>query len=82
MELGEGSSRNSVRGPIIGGPFTLSDTENQIVTDRDFLGKWVLLYFGYTSSPDVGPEQLCTIAEANNILGLGLPPTSSFCQSS
>ncbi|KAI4385372.1 hypothetical protein MLD38_003408 [Melastoma candidum] len=30
---------------------------------------WVLLYFGYTSSPDVGPEQLRTMAKAPDIIG-------------
>lgn len=77
VELGQGSSRegNSVRGPIIGGPFTLIDTEHRIVTEKDFKGKWVLLYFGYTSSPDVGPEQLNTMAKAIYILGLALIPT-------
>lgn len=78
VELGQGSSRegNSVTGPIIGGPFTVIDTEHRIVTEKDLKGKWVLLYFGYTSSPDVGPEQLNTMAKAIDILGLALVPTS------
>lgn len=69
---GQGNKCDSVtaKGPIIGGPFTLIDTENRVVTERDFLGKWVLLYFGYTSSPDVGPEQLQVMSKAIDILGL------------
>lgn len=63
------SGRNTVKGPTIGGPFTLIDTESQIVTEQDFQGKWVLLYFGYTSSPDVGPEQVWIMAKAVDILG-------------
>ncbi|XP_034220852.1 LOW QUALITY PROTEIN: protein SCO1 homolog 2, mitochondrial-like [Prunus dulcis] len=59
---------NNLRGPIIGGPFTLVDMENHTVTERNLLGNWVLLYFGYTSSPDVGPEQLQLMAKAINIL--------------
>lgn len=35
----------------------------------NFLGNWVLLYFGYTSSPDVGPEEVDKMAKAINILG-------------
>uniref|UniRef100_A0A2N9GMS5 CGL160/ATPI domain-containing protein n=1 Tax=Fagus sylvatica TaxID=28930 RepID=A0A2N9GMS5_FAGSY len=58
----------SGRGAIIGGPFTLVDTENQIVTEQNFHGKWVLLYFGYTSSPDTGPEQVQMMAMAVNLL--------------
>ncbi|XP_056168530.1 protein SCO1 homolog 2, mitochondrial-like isoform X2 [Syzygium oleosum] len=67
---GQGSTRegNAVRGPIIGGPFTLIDTEHRIVTEKDIKGEWVLLYFGYTSSPDVGPEQLNTMAKAIDTL--------------
>lgn len=59
-----GCNNNSVTGPIIGGPFALVNTENQIITEKDFQGKWVLLYFGYTSSPDVGPEQIQLLAKA------------------
>lgn len=59
---------NKVKGPIIGGPFSLIDTENQIVTEQSFRGKWILLYFGYTSSPDVGPEQVQIMAKATDIL--------------
>ncbi|XP_048335857.2 protein SCO1 homolog 2, mitochondrial isoform X3 [Ziziphus jujuba] len=61
---GTSSSGNIVMGPIIGGPFTLVDTENWVVTEKNLLGNWVLLCFGYTSSPDVGPEQLQIMAKA------------------
>ncbi|TKY60297.1 SCO1-like 2 [Spatholobus suberectus] len=63
-----GGLRNVVNGPIIGGPFTLINTEKQTTTERDFLGNWVLLYFGYTSSPDLGPEQVQIMAKAIDIL--------------
>ncbi|KAM3709747.1 hypothetical protein ACJW31_02G196300 [Castanea mollissima] len=65
---GNKSSGNTVKGPTIGGPFTLVDTENRIVTEQNFHGKWVLLYFGYTSSPDVGPEQVQIMAKAVKLL--------------
>lgn len=70
----QGSSQiaNVANGPIIGGPFTLINTEKEPVTERTFLGKWVLLYFGYTSSPDIGPEQVHLMAKAIDILGLAL----------
>lgn len=63
---------NIVCGPKIGGPFTLINTEKQTVTECNFLGNWVLLYFGYTSSPDIGPEQVQIMAKAIDILGLTL----------
>ncbi|KAJ1398652.1 Thioredoxin-like superfamily [Sesbania bispinosa] len=65
---GNSRTRNTVDGPIIGGPFRLINTEKQTVTERDFLGNWVLLYFGYTSSPDIGPEQVQIMAKAIDIL--------------
>lgn len=66
---GQGStSVNVVKGPVIGGPFALIDTEKRIVTEKDLRGNWTLLYFGYTSSPDVVPEQLQIMSKAINIL--------------
>jgi protein SCO1/2 len=52
----------------IGGPFTLVDQNGRHVTDPDFRGKLMLIYFGYTSCPDVCPTALFTIGEAINHL--------------
>lgn len=70
-ESGEGEKfeRSAIQGPIIGGPFTLVDTERRVVNERSLIGNWVLLYFGYTSSPDVGPAEVQKMAEAIDILG-------------
>ncbi|KAK4417208.1 protein SCO12, mitochondrial [Sesamum alatum] len=65
---GEKFERSAIQGPIIGGPFSLIDTEGQLVTEKNLLGNWVLLYFGYTSSPDVGPAEVRKMANAINIL--------------
>ncbi|KAI9164927.1 hypothetical protein LWI28_004604 [Acer negundo] len=65
---GQNCRCDKVQGLIIGGPFTLVDTENRPVTERNFLGNWVLLYFGYTSSPDIGPEQVQIMAKAVDTL--------------
>ncbi|CAN1224691.1 Protein SCO1 homolog 2, mitochondrial [Linum grandiflorum] len=65
---GEARTDLSSPGPVIGGPFSLIDTEKRVVTQSDFLGKWVLVYFGYTASPDVGPDQIQTMAKAIDIL--------------
>lgn len=66
---GEKWDKNSIKGPKIGGPFSLYDTQGRIVTERDLMGKWVLLYFGYTSSPDVGPAEVQKMAKAIDTLG-------------
>jgi len=54
---------------LIGGPFTLEDGNGKRVTDRDFRGKYMLVYFGYTFCPDVCPTTLNEIAEALDQLG-------------
>ncbi len=53
----------------IGGPFTLVDTQGRTVTDADFRGQFMLVYFGYTFCPDVCPTSLSTVAAAFDILG-------------
>lgn len=53
----------------IGGPFTLVGPENRSVSDGDFRGKWLLIYFGYTSCPDACPTDLQRMTEALDGLG-------------
>ena len=52
----------------IGGPFTLVDGDGNTVTDRDFRGKWMLVYFGYTHCPDACPTALQDMANARDML--------------
>ena len=56
-------------GPKIGGAFTLVNQDGKTVTDADFLGKYMLVYFGYTFCPDVCPTNLSAISAALDILG-------------
>ncbi len=53
----------------IGGPFSLIDQEGRRVTDREFRGKWMLVYFGYTRCPDACPTTLNEVAGALEKLG-------------
>jgi len=53
----------------VGGPFTLVDDSGKTVSDRDFRGKWMLVYFGYTHCPDVCPTVLTHMANALDELG-------------
>ncbi|KAI4385231.1 hypothetical protein MLD38_003283 [Melastoma candidum] len=39
------------------------------MTREEPSGNWLLSYFGYTSFPDVGPEQLRTMAKALDVIG-------------
>ena len=53
----------------IGGPFALVDGEGHAVTDQDFRGRYMLVYFGYTFCPDVCPTTLNEVAAAFDKLG-------------
>jgi protein SCO1/2 len=55
--------------PQIGGHFALSTPDGRHVTDATFHGKWLLIYFGYTSCPDVCPTTLSAMALALDKLG-------------
>jgi protein SCO1/2 len=53
----------------IGGPFTLTASDGTTVTDQSYRGKWLLVFFGYTSCPDTCPTTLFAIAAALEGLG-------------
>lgn len=54
---------------LVGGPFTLTDHNGRRVTDQDFRGKYMLIFFGYTYCPDVCPSELQVISAALDQLG-------------
>ncbi len=53
----------------IGGPFELVDHNGRKVTDRDFRGSYLLVFFGYTFCPDVCPTALAKVAAVLDELG-------------
>ncbi|WP_169566071.1 SCO family protein [Sneathiella limimaris] len=55
--------------PQIGGPFTLTNQDGQQVTDEDYKGKLMLVFFGYTFCPDVCPTELNVMAQVMQQLG-------------
>lgn len=63
-------SKNEVvpQGPV-GGPFSLVDHTGRDVSDADFKGKYLLVYFGFTHCPDTCPIGLYTVSTALNQLG-------------
>jgi len=48
----------------VGGPFQLTDQSGKRVTDKDFRGRFMLIYFGYSFCPDVCPTTLSVMAQA------------------
>lgn len=67
---GGGSGRSEPEAPLagarIGGPFTLTDQDGKPRSDRDFAGRYRIVYFGYTFCPDVCPVDVQAIGAALN----------------
>lgn len=49
---------------LVGGPFTMVNHKGETVTEKDFLGRPMLLFFGFTFCPDVCPTELQVMTEA------------------
>ena len=54
---------------LIGGPFTLVDQTGKTVTDQDFRGRYMLVFFGFTHCPDICPAELQVMSAALDALG-------------
>ncbi|SIT54915.1 Electron transporter SenC [Mesorhizobium prunaredense] len=57
------------RADTVGGSFTLTAPDGTTVTDETYRGKWLLVFFGYASCPDICPATLSEIAVAIEELG-------------
>jgi cytochrome oxidase Cu insertion factor (SCO1/SenC/PrrC family) len=53
---------------LVGGPFRLTDQHGVELTEQDFAGRYMLIYFGYTYCPDFCPMSLSNMTQALNLL--------------
>jgi protein SCO1 len=66
----------------VGGPFELVDQDDHTVNDKTFLGRPSVIFFGYTSCPDVCPTTLMDdwlkalgpLADKLNVLFISIDP--------
>ncbi|MDP3709396.1 MAG: SCO family protein [Polaromonas sp.] len=49
--------------------FSLTDQDGQVRTLKDFAGKIVVVFFGFTQCPDVCPTSLTELAQVKKLLG-------------
>jgi protein SCO1 len=67
---GSGVPQTSTSGKaLIGGPFMLTDQTGKRVTEKDFLGHYTLIFFGFTNCPDICPSGLQVMTAALDKLG-------------
>jgi protein SCO1/2 len=55
--------------PVITSEFELVDQTGKAVRDEDFDGKWQLVFFGFTSCPDICPTTLANVTAGLEELG-------------
>ncbi|OHC74969.1 MAG: hypothetical protein A3G18_01445 [Rhodospirillales bacterium RIFCSPLOWO2_12_FULL_58_28] len=55
--------------PTVGGPFSLVNHFGKPVTDANYRGRYMLIYFGYTYCPEVCPTALTMMVDAMERLG-------------
>ncbi len=65
----QGQGQSTTGRVSIGGPFSLVDTTGQRRTEKDYAGKPMLVFFGFTNCPDICPSGLQTLTVALDKLG-------------
>ncbi len=66
---GGGREATATGAALVGGPFELTDQDGRRISDRQFRGKLMLVYFGYTFCPDICPTTVLDMSRAMDLLG-------------
>ena len=69
-----------LQGARIGGDFTLVNQDGHQVSERDFDGKYRIVYFGFTYCPDVCPIDLQVVGQAMRLLEKSDPALAAQVQ--
>ncbi|HEV2746783.1 MAG TPA: SCO family protein [Allosphingosinicella sp.] len=69
-----------LQGATMGGAFTLTDQDGRRVSDRDFAGRYRLIYFGFTYCPDVCPVDLQLLSQGLRRFEEGHPARAAKVQ--
>ncbi|PHJ26040.1 sco1 protein [Cystoisospora suis] len=59
---------DAVGKPLLGGPWTLVDMYGNIRDSEEFVGKYQLIYFGFSFCPDICPQELEKMAQVIEII--------------
>ena len=69
-EAAEKENYSTNKGTVkIGGSFKLINQNREIVTEKSFPNKYLLVFFGFTNCPDICPLSMDKIIEAMDLLG-------------
>lgn len=63
------SQETSTGEAAIGGGFTLTDQNGNRMSDTNFRGKYMLVFFGFTSCPSICPVGMATLTQVMEQLG-------------
>lgn len=69
LYFGNSRTAGSSGQALVGGAFSLTDHTGKRVTDKDYRGKPMLVFFGYTYCPDVCPTELQVMSAALDEMG-------------
>lgn len=59
----------TVTAAAVGGPFTLVNAKGETVTEKNFAGKFLMVFFGFTNCPEICPTTLDDMGRTLQAMG-------------